>query len=75
VKVYFKDVFAKHGAVFKEIDFRPNNGLTDLYNKLQGHPKQAEIEADIMMGMRVSASLSSQSHILPPSRITGGRWH
>ena len=47
VKVYYKDVFAKHGALFDELKVDPNNGLGDVYDKLQGHPKQSEVEADI----------------------------
>jgi len=47
VKVYYKDVFAKHGALFKELGVNPNNGLGDVYDKLKGHAKQAEVEADI----------------------------
>lgn len=48
VKVYFKDVFAKHGALFEELGINVNNGLGDLYDKIKGHPMQAEVEADIM---------------------------
>jgi isocitrate dehydrogenase len=49
VTVYFKDVFAKHGAVLEEVGVNPNNGLADLYAKIQSLPadKKAEIEADI----------------------------
>jgi isocitrate dehydrogenase len=49
VRTFFKDVFDKHAAVFKEIGVDPNNGLGDLYAKLKGLPaaKQAEIDADI----------------------------
>merc|ERR1712227_954531 len=47
VKVYFKDVFAKHGALLAELKVNVNNGLGDLYEKIKGHPKEAEIEADI----------------------------
>ncbi len=49
VEVFFKDVFAKHDTTFKEIGFNVNNGLGDLYNKLEKLPesKRAEIEADI----------------------------
>merc|ERR1719283_159567 len=47
VKVYFKDVFAKHGALLAQLRVNVNNGLGDLYEKIKGHPKQAEIEADI----------------------------
>ena len=47
VKVYYKEVFAKHASLFKELGVNVNNGLGDLYDKLKGHPKQAEVEADI----------------------------
>ena len=47
VKVYYKDVFSKHATLFKELGVNVNNGLGDLYDKLKGHPKQAEVEADI----------------------------
>ncbi|MFD1188536.1 NADP-dependent isocitrate dehydrogenase [Pontibacter rugosus] len=49
VKVFFKDVFEKHGATFKEIGVDANNGLGDVYNKIKSLPedKRAEIEADI----------------------------
>jgi len=48
VKVFFKDVFAKHGALFAELGVNVNNGLGDVYDKIKGHPKQAEVEADLM---------------------------
>jgi isocitrate dehydrogenase len=49
VSVFFKDVFAKHDAVLKQVGVNPNMGLGDLYKKIQGLPadKKAEIEADI----------------------------
>merc|ERR1712088_976287 len=47
VKVYFKDVFAKHGALLAELKVNVNNGLGDLYEKIKGHPMEAEIVADI----------------------------
>jgi len=47
VRVYFKEVFAKYGALFHDLGFNPNNGLGDLYAKLEGHPEQAEVEAAI----------------------------
>eukprot|EP00092_Neocalanus_flemingeri_P030849 GFUD01033503.1.p1 GENE.GFUD01033503.1~~GFUD01033503.1.p1 ORF type:complete len:780 (+),score=190.12 GFUD01033503.1:44-2341(+) len=48
VKVFFKDVFAKHGDLFTNLTVNVNNGLGDVYDKIKGHPKQAEVEADIM---------------------------
>ena len=49
VSVYFKDVFEKHAAVFRELSVNANNGLGDLYAKIATLPqaKRAEIEADI----------------------------
>jgi isocitrate dehydrogenase len=48
VTVYYKDVFAKHGALFEELGVNPNNGVGDVYAKIEGHPMQAEVEADLM---------------------------
>ncbi len=50
VEVFFKDVFAKFAADFKEIGFNSNLGLGDLYKKLEKLPadKKAEIEKAIM---------------------------
>jgi len=49
VKVYFKDLIAKHSALFDELGVNFNNGLGDLYSKLDkvDAAKKAEIEADI----------------------------
>ncbi len=49
VTVYYKDVFEKHAAVIKELGVNVNNGLGDLYAKIQKLPeaRRAEIEADI----------------------------
>lgn len=49
VKVFFKDVFAKHGALLKEIGVEENNGFGNLVSKLEELPqeKRSEIEADI----------------------------
>ena len=49
VTVYYKDVFEKHAAVFKELGVNPSNGLGDVYAKIQSLPaaRKAEIEADI----------------------------
>ena len=49
VTVFYKDVFEKHAAVIKELGVNVNNGLGDLYAKIQNLPEaeRAEIEADI----------------------------
>merc|ERR1719310_2146458 len=49
VKAYFKDVFAKHAATFEKLGVNANNGLCDVYKKIDALPpaeKQA-IEADL----------------------------
>ncbi|MDZ4286628.1 MAG: NADP-dependent isocitrate dehydrogenase, partial [Prosthecobacter sp.] len=49
VRVFFKDLFAKHGATFTELGVDLNNGFGDLLSKIEKLPaaKKAEIEADI----------------------------
>jgi isocitrate dehydrogenase len=49
VRVYFKDLFEKHGATFEEIGVNVNNGFGDLLKKIETRPadKKSEIEADI----------------------------
>ena len=49
VRVYFKDLLAKHAATFAELGVDLNNGLGDLVEKLRNLPaeRRAEIEADI----------------------------
>jgi isocitrate dehydrogenase len=49
VSVFYKDVFEKHAATFKELGVNPDLGMGDLYAKIQKLPeaKKAEIEADI----------------------------
>jgi isocitrate dehydrogenase len=49
VSVFFKDVFEKHAALFERLGVDPNNGLGDLYAKMEGLPEEqrAEIKAGI----------------------------
>ena len=49
VTVFYKDVFAKHGATFAELGVDVNNGLGDVYAKIEQLPadQKAAIEADI----------------------------
>jgi isocitrate dehydrogenase len=49
VKVFYKDVFAKHAATFEELGVDANNGIGDVYAKIADLPadKKAEIEADL----------------------------
>ena len=49
VTVYYADVFTRHGDVFAELGVDPNNGIGDVYSKIQSLPEaqRKEIEADI----------------------------
>ena len=49
VSVYFQDVFDKHAAIFADLGVNANNGLGDLYTKIQSLPEiqQQAIKADI----------------------------
>ena len=49
VSVYFKAAFARHAAVFKALGVSPNNGIGDVYVKIQKLPagQRAQIEADL----------------------------
>lgn len=49
VKVFFKDVFSKYAEIFKELGVDANNGLGDVYNKIEALPadKKKEIEEAI----------------------------
>ncbi|PUE58323.1 isocitrate dehydrogenase (NADP(+)) [Limnohabitans curvus] len=49
VKIFYKEAFAKHGALFEELGVNVNNGMADLYNKIAALPqsKQDEIKRDL----------------------------
>ena len=49
VKVFFKDVFAKHGDVLEEAGANPNNGLGNVIAAIESLPadQQATIMADV----------------------------
>lgn len=47
VDVFYKEVFDKYGDLLKELGVNTKNGLGDLYAKIEGHPKQSEIETAI----------------------------
>ena len=50
VSVFYKDVFEKHQAIIEKLGVNVNNGLGDLYERIQSLPEdqKSEIEADIM---------------------------
>jgi isocitrate dehydrogenase len=49
VTVYYKDLFQKHAATFEKLGVNPNNGIGEVYAKIQDLPaaQKSEIEADI----------------------------
>ena len=49
VRVFYKDAFAKHGELFEELGVNVNNGLSDLYSKIESLPasKHEEIIDDL----------------------------
>jgi len=49
VREYYKDVFDKHGALFETLGIDQDNGIGDVYSKIQDLPRaqRAQIEADI----------------------------
>ena len=67
MKIFYKDVFAKHAELFAELKVNANNGMLqittnknyiltiqnlylgigDVYDKIKGHPKEAEVKADL----------------------------
>ena len=49
VKIFYKDAFAKHQKLFDELGVNVNNGMVDLYSKIEALPasKRDEIIKDI----------------------------
>ncbi len=49
VTVFFKDVFAKHAALFKQMNVNANNGFGDVVAKIKTLPEEQRkaVEADI----------------------------
>jgi isocitrate dehydrogenase len=49
VRVFFADVFEKHGSTFEELGANPNDGFGEIVARIESLPagKRAEIEADI----------------------------
>jgi isocitrate dehydrogenase len=60
VSVFYQDVFEKHAAVIKALGVNINNGLGELYAKIQSLPEaqRAEIEADIQAVYKTRPSLA-----------------
>ena len=49
VRVFYKDLFDKHGELFERLGVNPNNGISSVYEKIQVLPRSVreEIEEDI----------------------------
>jgi isocitrate dehydrogenase len=49
VSVYFKDVFSKYAATFRELGVNPNHGVGEIYHRIASLPaaQRSEIEADL----------------------------
>ncbi|MGC5245897.1 NADP-dependent isocitrate dehydrogenase [Gordonia sp. DT219] len=49
VRTFYKEAFAKHGELFDELGVNVNNGLSDLYSKIEALPasKKEEIIDDL----------------------------
>ncbi|MCX6969045.1 MAG: NADP-dependent isocitrate dehydrogenase [Verrucomicrobia bacterium] len=60
VKVFFKDLIAKHAGVIKELGVDFNNGFGDFPARIQSLPadKKAEIESDIKAAIAAGPALA-----------------
>jgi len=58
VKVYYKDVFEKHAALFERLQVDVNNGLGDVYEKIKNIPEREQVEKDIMAVYKTRPSLA-----------------
>jgi isocitrate dehydrogenase len=60
VTVYFKDVFTKYADTFAQLGVNPNNGLGDVYAKIQTLPaeQRSQIEADLQATYAVRPRLA-----------------
>jgi len=49
VRIFYKDAFAKHDELFKKLGVNVNNGLSNLYEKIEGLPssQREEIRRDL----------------------------
>lgn len=58
VDVFFASVFQKYAEVFKELEINTKNGLGDVYAKIDGHPKQKEIETALTEAMEKGPAIA-----------------
>jgi isocitrate dehydrogenase len=58
VEVYFADVFAKYAELFASLNVDTRNGLGDVYAKIAGNAKQAEVETAIAAAIENGPALA-----------------
>jgi isocitrate dehydrogenase len=60
VKTYYREVFEKHASLFGTLGIDPDNGLGDVYTKIQGLPadQRNAVEADIQAVYRTRPPLA-----------------
>ncbi len=58
VEVYFADVFTRYADLFKELNIDTRNGLGDVYSKIAGNAKQAEVEAALAQAIENGPALA-----------------
>jgi len=65
VLAYYRPVFDRHAALFESLGVDPDNGIGDVYAKIQGLPEaqRAAVEADIqaVYGMRAPLAMVDSS--------------
>ncbi len=47
VEVFYNEIFTKYADLFAELGVNTSNGLGDVYTKIAGHAKEAEVKAAI----------------------------
>lgn len=60
VSVFYQDLFAKHGELFETLGVNVNNGLADIYERIESlsQTQQEEIKADILVIYEENAQLA-----------------
>ncbi len=60
VSVFYEDVFKKHNEALKELGVNVNNGLADVYERIESLPEaqKEEIKADIMAVYEANCELA-----------------
>ena len=43
VRVFYKDVFNQFEDLFSQLEINANNGISDVYNKISGHPQEKDV--------------------------------